>query len=64
MSIWLYCLHVLMFRLCCEQENRIGNNGVEEIVEHPFLRGVDWERIRYLYTVVCCVGRVEIQIEM
>ena len=40
---------MLMFRLCCEQENRIGNNGVEEIVEHPFLRGVDWERIRYLY---------------
>lgn len=36
----------LIERLLCEQENRLGVNGVEEIKAHPFFEGVDWEGIR------------------
>lgn len=34
-------------RFCCEAERRIGNSGgVEEIKQHPFFKGVDWDHIR------------------
>ncbi|KAM4883346.1 serine/threonine-protein kinase 38-like [Thomomys bottae] len=36
----------LILRFCIDSENRIGNNGVEEIKGHPFFEGVDWGHIR------------------
>jgi len=36
----------LIERLLCEQENRLGINGVEEIKAHPFFKGVDWNNLR------------------
>ena len=45
--LFLYNSSAFLYRLCCECEHRIGTNGVEEIKQHPFLRGVDWEHIRY-----------------
>ncbi|XP_023226971.1 serine/threonine-protein kinase tricorner-like [Centruroides sculpturatus] len=37
----------LIQRFSCESEKRIGaNGGVEEIKQHPFFKGVDWEHIR------------------
>ena len=36
----------LVRRLVCEPENRLGNNGVEEIMAHPFFFGVDWRRLK------------------
>ena len=39
---------VVDYRLCCECEDRIGTNGVDEIKQHSFLRGVDWQHIRYV----------------
>lgn len=40
----------LIQRFCCEAERRIGISvGVEEIKQHLFFKGVDWEHIRYVY---------------
>lgn len=37
----------LIQRFCCEADKRIGaGGGVEEIKQHPFFKGVDWEHIR------------------
>ncbi|XP_032816022.1 serine/threonine-protein kinase 38-like [Petromyzon marinus] len=36
----------LILRFCCEAENRVGANGVEEIKTHAFFEGVDWEHMR------------------
>jgi len=37
----------LVFKLCCEEKNRIGSNGeVSQIKNHPFFKGIDWENIR------------------
>lgn len=33
-------------RFCCNPDNRIGANSIDEIKSHPFLTGVDWEHIR------------------
>ncbi|KXN71501.1 kinase-like protein, partial [Conidiobolus coronatus NRRL 28638] len=30
----------------CDREKRIGLNGVEEIQNHPFFNGIDWNNIR------------------
>lgn len=39
-------------KFCCEAERRIGSSGssggVEEIKQHPFFKGVDWEHIRWV----------------
>jgi len=35
----------LIEKLLCEQENRLGINGVEEIKAHPFFAGVDWDNL-------------------
>lgn len=29
----------LIYRFCCDQDHRIGKNGVEEIKAHPFFKG-------------------------
>jgi len=36
----------LIQRWCCEPENRLGRNGIDEIKAHPFFKGVDWDKIR------------------
>lgn len=36
----------LIQRFCCDPNDRIGKNGVEEIKAHPFFKGIDWEHIR------------------
>lgn len=37
----------LIQRFCCEADKRIGAaGGCEEIKQHPFFKGVDWEHIR------------------
>lgn len=33
-------------RLCCDVELRIGKLGVEQIKQHVFFTGIDWENIR------------------
>lgn len=34
-------------RFCCEADQRIGSSGsIQEIKQHPFFKGVDWEHIR------------------
>lgn len=44
----------LIQRFCCEPEKRNGSSGgIEEIKQHCFFKGVDWEHIRY-----GCVFRV------
>lgn len=35
----------LIEQLCCDQSERIGRGGVQEIMEHPFFKGIDWEGI-------------------
>lgn len=35
----------LIEKLLCEQENRLGINGVDEIKAHPFFDGVNWDKI-------------------
>merc|ERR1719193_3091985 len=37
----------LIQRFCIDSESRLGHHhGLEEIKQHPFFRGVDWEHIR------------------
>lgn len=36
----------LLRRLIADPDERLGTNGVEEIKNHPFFRGVDWENLR------------------
>lgn len=37
----------LILRFCCDQKDRIGaKGGVDEIKEHPFFRGLDWNTLR------------------
>eukprot|EP00276_Gloeochaete_wittrockiana_P003828 CAMPEP_0184646788 /NCGR_PEP_ID=MMETSP0308-20130426/3577_1 /TAXON_ID=38269 /ORGANISM="Gloeochaete witrockiana, Strain SAG 46.84" /LENGTH=459 /DNA_ID=CAMNT_0027077157 /DNA_START=65 /DNA_END=1441 /DNA_ORIENTATION=+ len=33
-------------RLLCDAPNRLGTNGVHEIMEHAYFKGVDWDRLR------------------
>ena len=52
---WSHYLHIprhavlsqaaadLILSLCCDQQDRIGRNGVEEIKMHPFFSAVDWK---------------------
>lgn len=35
----------LIEKLLCEQEHRLGINGVEEIKAHSFFKGVNWDHI-------------------
>jgi serine/threonine kinase 38 len=36
----------LLKRLLCDADNRLGVNGVQEIKDHPFFRGLDWKNLR------------------
>ena len=36
----------LLKRLLCDADNRLGANGVQEIKEHPFFKGMDWDNLR------------------
>ena len=36
----------LLVWLISRPESRLGKNGAQEIKNHPFFRGVDWEGIR------------------
>lgn len=36
----------LIQQFCCDPKDRIGRNGVQEIKNHIFFQGVDWEHIR------------------
>jgi len=36
----------LIVRLLCEQETRLGINGVEELMAHPFFKGINWNTLR------------------
>jgi serine/threonine-protein kinase MRCK len=32
--------------MVCDKEVRLGAGGVEELKNHPFFNGVDWDNIR------------------
>nr|XP_039264000.1 serine/threonine-protein kinase LATS1-like isoform X1 [Styela clava] len=32
--------------LCCDQRQRLGCNGIEEIKQHPYFRNVNWANLR------------------
>jgi hypothetical protein len=36
----------LIKRLICDPSERLGCRGLFEIKNHPFFRGLDWDRIR------------------
>ena len=36
----------LIRKLMCSQEDRLGKNGVDEIKQHPFFEGLDWEALQ------------------
>ena len=36
----------LILKMVAPPENRLGIHGVEEIMKHPFFKGVDWNNIR------------------
>jgi len=36
----------ILKRLLCDADNRLGANGVQEIKNHPFFRGLDWKNLR------------------
>jgi serine/threonine protein kinase len=36
----------LITKLICKQELRLGRDGVQEITNHPWFKGVDWRNIR------------------
>lgn len=40
------CMWWFAFRLCCNSDNRLGANSVDEIKSHSFLKGIDWDHIR------------------
>lgn len=37
---------LMVCRLLCDQHDRLGKRGVEEIMQHPFFAGVDWKNLR------------------
>lgn len=35
----------LMDRLLCDVDDRLGSNGVQELKNHPFFNGIDWDNL-------------------
>lgn len=35
-----------ILRLCCDQRQRLGCHGIEEIKDHPYFRNIDWAELR------------------
>ena len=44
--VTLILIKSVYFRFCCDAEHRIGAHGIQEVKEHFFFKGVDWEHIR------------------
>jgi len=38
----------ILKRLLCDAEHRLGANGMDEIKNHPFFEGIDWENMRQM----------------
>ena len=36
----------ILKRMVSEHENRLGRNGADEIKNHPFFKGLDWNGLR------------------
>jgi len=36
----------ILKRLLCDADHRLGLTGVDELKNHPFFEGLDWENIR------------------
>ena len=36
----------ILKRLLCDVNNRLGSGGIQEIKNHKFFKGIDWENIR------------------
>ena len=36
----------ILKRFMCDADDRLGTKGVQEIKEHPFFKGMDWENLR------------------
>ncbi|KAK5966468.1 Protein kinase domain and AGC-kinase [Trichostrongylus colubriformis] len=37
---------MLIQRLCCDRNNRIGTAGAREVMDHPWFRGIDFKNLR------------------
>lgn len=37
----------LMRRLICTPETRLGQNGIDDFISHPWFEGVDWDSLRF-----------------
>lgn len=35
----------LIHGLMCDQDDRLGKNGIDEIKNHPFFKGIDWDKL-------------------
>lgn len=43
----------LILRFCSEEAKRVGTfGGLEEIKQHNFFKGVDWEHIRFVISII------------
>jgi len=38
----------LIEKFCCDQHERLGKNGVDEIKKHPFFKNINWDKLREL----------------
>jgi protein-serine/threonine kinase len=36
----------LVKKLLCDADTRLGTNGIEEVKQHPFFEGINWDTLR------------------